>query len=128
MSANVKELRSLGKWNTLRTTAVITDELTTSAAVAANTFAPKTPFVDIFVFGTLSATTTIDINIVDVNDSVAGGTNAAYPVKHAFKDGSSKVTVATNSVIPMVTATPKMGVMIDGEVGAASVKVNIREV
>ena len=119
---DVREGRSYCPWQALRATAVITDETAASAAVAANTYRPAAPFVDLYVYGTLSATTTFDVTVMDVESGTA------VPVQHAFKDGSSKVKVTTNSVYALVAAPPSMGVMINGEVGAASVQVKIRDI
>ena len=125
MAKDVQERRTYQPWQPLRATAVTTSETSGAAAVIANTFHPAGPFVDLYVYGTLSATTTFDLNVMDVEGLTA------TRMKHAFKDGSSKVTVTTNSVYPMVAAAPHVGVMIDnvvGGAGAVSVQVKIRDI
>ena len=114
-------------WTELRTTAVEAAEtLGTTAEILAETWVNQgSPFVDLFCVGTLAAANSLNITMLEVNTE-EDGSKQAYPVKHAFKDGSTTITVDEECIIPMVTARGEVAVVFTSEVGAASVKVWIR--
>jgi len=119
----VREQAWSADWTVLRATAVTAGEtLGSTGAITSNYFDNNSAcFVDLKFEGTLSASHSFNVNVVEID---AAGT--ATVVKHAFKDGSTTLTVNEDCVVPMVAARGRVGVVFTGEVGTSSVTAKIR--
>ena len=138
---DVREVGGATLWTRIRT-AVTTDDEDAMTPVVASCHSAKGPFTDFLVEGTWNSKT-IDVMVVEMTDeyTVPGhdpapgetGSGITVPgctsgrVEAAFKDGSSKLTLSEDRILPMCSGRGYVTLEFFDASGAVSLDVWARD-
>ena len=103
-SMNVKDIAAKGDWKKIRTGITADDDWSAATLATLQGYCIKTQgmFVDFMVEGTWNSKT-IDAQVAVVTETPLAGEKGIV-LAQGFKDGSDKVTLSADTVLPMCAA------------------------